>query len=180
MHDHLKAASINYSIDRFNELKLKPISTVDTQIIDTLITIVERTGNETLSEILTRWKYDSDESVLDDLSMYLQSEELEGEMKSNGGDFLAKLLESMKKSYINIGNESIHANKIFIISRREKHDGVRTIYSIIINDEKFLPPGTSSWYVSLEESFITKEDRDESYEAIKGLLIKNTMCKFLN
>lgn len=180
MDDHLKKISAGYSIDRFNELKLKPMSSIDSEIIDTVITIARRLGNEVLADILSRWKFDSDEFILEQLNEYLQSEDLEGEMKKHGGDFFTKLLESMKKSYITIGEEAIHTNKIFVLSKRESHDGSRKLYSIVINDEKYLPPGTSSWYCNIKQDFFTIEERDSAYSDIKQLLIKSTMCKFLN
>jgi hypothetical protein len=101
-------------------------------------------------------------------------------MEDKGGDFFAKLVEGMKRSYITIGDFDIHTQKIFVISRSEYHNGQRMVYEVIINEERFLPTGTASWYCNLSAKFYTKEQRENEYERLRKLLKEKTMCKFLN
>lgn len=178
--EHLADIHSYYFLDPDNEKDIKPISRIDCEIIEVLISILERQGNKVLHDIICRWKLIPDTDLVEQLEEYLDSESLEEDMKERGGDMFAKLLEKLKKAYITIGDHQLHASKIFIISKSDSHNGNRPIYSIIINKEEFLPDGTSSWYSNLSEDFINKEDRDKKLDELKRLLSKNTMCRFLN
>lgn len=180
MSEHLKDISSYYFLDAENEREVKAISEVDCEIISNLISISERLGSKTLVEILSEWKLSPDVEVLEKLEEYLDSPELEEHMKAKGGDFFTALIDKMKTSYIEIGSFHLHTNKIFIINRVDSHNGNHPIYSIIINDEIYLPTNTNSWYVNLRVDFSSKREREDKLEEIKKLIKKNTMCKFIN
>jgi hypothetical protein len=178
--EHLDDIQSYYFLDPENKREIKAISKVDCDIIENIILIVERMGNKEFSEILHRWKDIPDQDTLLALEDYLQSEDLEEYMKAKGGDFIEKLLDKMKSAYIKIGDEYLQSHKIFTIGRRERHNGSRPVYSIVVNDEKYLPDKTSSWYSNLSVDFFTIDEREEELNNIKRLIRNNTMCKFIN
>jgi hypothetical protein len=178
--EHLEDIHSYYFLDPEDKEAVKPISRIDCEIIETIVSILERLGLEQFHHIISRWKLESDNDTLEALEHYLSSENLENQMNERGGDFFKKLFDKLKKAYVKIGDTHIHANKIFIISKHNYHDGQRPRYSLIINDEKHLPQNTTSWYQNLQVDFASLDQREIEFESLKRLLTKNTMCKFLN
>ena len=178
MRQHLEEADSYYFLDPKDTAPCKPIHKKDGEIIELIISIVNKTGGETLAGILETWKKTPDDKVIEALEFYRDSEQLEEEIKDISGDIWSKLIEKMKRAYVTIQEHSLIASHIYSVKKRNIHDG-RPLYTILINPEEDMPP-QFEWFLNKEFRWSTKEARDIAFEELKTSMSNHLMCKFLN
>ena len=166
MREHLLEADSYYFLDPKEVAACKPIHKKDGEIIELIISIVNKTGGETLAGILETWKKTPDDKVIEALEFYRDSEQLNEEINDKSGDVWSKLIDKMKRSYITIQDHDLIASHIYSIKRRNI-------------PEEDMPP-QFEWFLNKEFRWSTKEARDIAFEELKTNMSNNLMCKFLN
>ena len=177
MTDHLKDIATYYFLDPEEKLNIKPVHLVDAYMIESIIAVLNKTGSLTLAQILSRWKKDADRDVLDALDFYLESEQLEEEMAEKAGDGWGKIIESMKRAFVTLQDESIIVNHIHSVKRTEVYTD-RPMYGLLINKEEDVP-AQYQWYINKEILWASEEARDLAFEELKKDMVRHTMSKFI-
>lgn len=169
---HLLDAAENYNCAHNG--KIRPISTVDGEIIKELVQILSsKGGTKDLVKILKKWKKDQDGFVLDELIQYSLS--IDEDEESTGGGKSEKLIP-----FLSIKDTILKITTTCIIIKRDawSSSSGRRMFYIIINPKESVSQGTPSQDVFIE--FYSEEERDENYNKLKNQLETNANVKFLN
>lgn len=145
---------------------INPISTIDEEIIDQVIKLIEmRGGNQGLVGILRKYKHKRDVDVLTELLQY------ESSMKSEGDE------ESPTIDFIKIGDEILQAGMLFKIKPVDEWGDDGPVFGLLLNEEPI--PEKMNFLQDKVISYESKESRDEALEEIQEKLENYIGARFI-
>jgi len=169
---HLNDASADYV--NHHDGKIRPISTVDTEIIKEIIQILDlRGGNKDLVSIMKRWKKDQDGHILDEIIQYgLTIDDETGETSGEKGS------SKKTKQFIQIDDVILDVRGIIVVLSRHSWDHYNnmTIYTIEINPEHMV--SQSTMYKNATIQYVSRDARDIAIRKMEKELENNANVEF--
>lgn len=175
MKGHLKYVASEY-VQEADGRGIRPISSVDCEIITQVINILYREGNQQLASILDRWKDVDDNKILNSIISYSENGE-EQEMLFDDQD-----RDGFTQDFISIRDVTIEARDIFSIKCIEGYDEelCGMVYYIVINDvNESLTSIRGASSVNLILKYASSNQRDEEVALLKTKLKNFRNCRFL-
>jgi formate dehydrogenase maturation protein FdhE len=172
MKGHLTYAAAEYAQDS-DSRGVRPISSVDGQIITELIELLQVKGQGDIAKVLDRWKAIDDQEILDhivDLS--------KGELSALDSEILE--FKDTKVAFIQIKNHIFEAHQLFSIETKSSYKNGRSLYCLIINgvDENMTSiRGVKKTNVIVE--YYSEKQLNNEVESIKKKLTEYSNCVFL-
>lgn len=173
MDTHLKYISKEYEQD-CDDRGVYPISEQDCQIITELIDILRLNNNNQLAQILSRWKDDSDNQILDQLLEYQHDQDVNEEGDDNRQNTAA--------DFVTIQKDCFRVAHIHNIRTKEYYDNEsnRIKYLIVVNDtQSGEVRGAIIINTDIIYSFNSEGVRNEYLKDIRKRLVKYKKIKFI-
>lgn len=156
------------------EQAIHPFSEIDAEIASVILDIIEQRGWTDLSDILKEYKRQGDGVILDKLSEYSASIEVdddEGMEQPSKKDFGA----TTKREFVSIGSHTFRTFALFNF-RRTRRWAEKVVYCIIVNESPM--PGSAQWYVDTVIDFESESERDSEWVSLQNKMKKQN-CVFL-
>lgn len=163
MKKHLTECHLYYV--NAHDGKIRPISEVDCEIIEQIVSILKTKNQSELAKILDKWKDDSDVKILDQLYQYALGldDEYEDEVSGRASSKAGKTMITFKNKI------SLWANGIFSISKEIKKDKNGNLIPYIgINTIEL--PTNSNWYPDTYIEYDSVEERDGVWNKAQSVM----------
>jgi len=161
---HLKKASEEYKVKKSR--KIHPISNVDCEIVEQLITVFDNLQQEKLVGIFSEYKMFSDDEILKNLVRFNNNFDISKETEQISSD---KTVKKFPRYFVNVNNSiSIEVRSLVNFVRCEKYDynSNEIVYQLIINKDD-----TNKLLVSnIIIDFKSSDEREQEFNRLQRLL----------
>jgi hypothetical protein len=167
MKPHLEYTSDEYE-QQADPRGVCPISKGDAAIIEKLTSIIKNEGGDELSQILDKWKHNSDEAIYKMLGNYSEGKPVEAVDEDELTPFWL---------YIDIKGFALRIAHIYSISKYDEYVKNRMHYNIVINKGPL--PAQFAWYIDTVIPCSSEQERVKILNEIKSKLTRFNLCKFV-